>query len=34
LAYRDLRKAIMEGRLAPGERIVANAIATAAPPPA
>ena len=30
LAYRDLRKAIMEGRLAPGERIVANAIATAA----
>ena len=30
LAYRDIRKAIMEGRLAPGERIVANAIATAA----
>lgn len=30
LAYRDIRKAIMEGRLAPGERIVANAIAVAA----
>lgn len=29
LAYRDIRKAIMEGRLAPGERIVANAIAAA-----
>jgi DNA-binding GntR family transcriptional regulator len=30
LAYRDIRKAIMAGRLAPGERIVANAIAAAA----
>jgi len=30
LAYRDIRKAIMEGRLAPGERVVANAIAAAA----
>jgi DNA-binding GntR family transcriptional regulator len=30
LAYRDIRKAIMEGRLAPGERIIANAIAAAA----
>lgn len=30
LAYRDIRKAIMAGRLAPGERVVANAIAAAA----
>jgi len=30
LAYRDIRRAIMEGRLAPGQRIVANALAVAA----
>jgi DNA-binding GntR family transcriptional regulator len=30
LAYRDIRRAIMEGRLAPGERIVATTIAAAA----
>jgi DNA-binding GntR family transcriptional regulator len=30
LAYQDIRRAIMEGRLAPGQRIVANAIAAAA----
>jgi DNA-binding GntR family transcriptional regulator len=30
LAYRDIRRAIVEGRIAPGERVVANTIATAA----
>ena len=30
LAYRDIRRAIVEGRLAPGARVVANTIATAA----
>ncbi|HTY79546.1 MAG TPA: GntR family transcriptional regulator [Candidatus Bathyarchaeia archaeon] len=30
LAYRDLRRAIVEGRLAPGERIVAATVAAAA----
>jgi DNA-binding GntR family transcriptional regulator len=30
LAYRDIRRAIMAGRLAPGERIVVTAIAAAA----
>ena len=30
LAYRDIRKAIVEGSLAPGQKIVANAIAAAA----
>ena len=30
LAHRDIRRAIMEGRLAPGERIVASSIAAAA----
>jgi DNA-binding GntR family transcriptional regulator len=30
LAYRDIRRAIMEGRLAPGERIVTTTIAAAA----
>ncbi len=30
LAYRDIRRAIAEGRLAPGERIVANSVAAAA----
>jgi DNA-binding GntR family transcriptional regulator len=30
LAYRDIRRAIMEGRLAPGERIVTTTVAAAA----
>ncbi len=30
LCYRDIRRAIIEGRLAPGERIVANNVAAAA----
>lgn len=30
LAYRDIRRAIVEGRIAPGARVVANTIATAA----
>lgn len=30
LAYHDIRRAIVEGRLAPGQRIVANTIAAAA----
>ncbi len=30
LAYRDIRRAIVQGRLAPGQRIVASTLATAA----
>ncbi|HET7875507.1 MAG TPA: GntR family transcriptional regulator [Methylomirabilota bacterium] len=30
LAYRDIRRAIVEGRLAPGARVVASAVASAA----